>query len=285
MRSFLIIFAIFVLLFDAGQVQSQTLGIGLVDDNGILGYEAGSKRAPLAMRDIWNNTTQSIDLTELVFDTSLAVDPATMGATVSDESSPYRGKLVSTRCWRAVDGLHIGFDRGFGLNTRGFTIPAGTPGIRIVVFGDIPGPVSEKVALSLKSYVAKYTRQRALPESFAKNDVGQIYRIVPVGSVGFQHIDPISLTLAYQGPEVHAFTITSTTSTGWSTWGTPTWYGRGINFVSTSGGLLPGSSYSMMLKVYDPSPPPPGVYLGSQRIIGYPNTGMCITVPIDVTIQ
>lgn len=272
-------------LLSAFGVKGQALNFSVSDNPNITGYEVGSKRAPVAYRQISNNNTASVDLIEIVFASSVQFGNKTVGAAVNQSDSAMGGKMIATDSWVDANNLlHVSLNKSFGVYSAGLTLPANTSNFGIVIFGDIPANTAGGLVLSLVSYQAKFTRPRAMPTSFPAAENGYIYQLMPQGTVGFQSINPVSVTLTFGGPSVPLFTLTSTTANQFSLFGYPTWYGPGINQSSSSGGISPGGATNITVRAEGSTPIPPGVYFGTQ-LIKDGNSNIAKTVPVDVTVQ
>jgi hypothetical protein len=188
----------FVFVPSAG---AQTLSFAVTDNSNIGGYEVGSKRAPVAYRKIMNPNPEAVELMELTFATSVPLDPSTVGATVTDftSSTGYAGKIISSGSYVDGDGLHVSFRRAFGFYARGVTVPSNFYQLHIVVYADIPANASGNLRLSLTGYKAKYLRRHVTPASFSTSETGYAYTMAPVGTVGFQNIDPVNVLVLHGG--------------------------------------------------------------------------------------
>ncbi len=247
------------------------------------GYEEGSVRAPMASYNVnkpfMPNTIILISMTFEQIGTYPGAPVALeIGDTSSTPTSANRGQLVSIG--QQVTGNNYTVFLGTSFR-KGYVMTNSNYGFDLTA--DVPTSfVGNTLGFRLIGYQTMQTN--GVRSNFTVNPSGILpFNIASAGSNGFAPIPlDLSFTLAFNGPQVDAFILQSTTSGSFSLMGYPTWWGPGSNSSPSSGGIIVGGSTQIR---YQANNVPIGNYVGSQVIQGGEPLRVARTTRIAWTVQ
>lgn len=246
------------------------------------GYEEGSVRAPMASYSVNKPfNPASLYLISITFEQigSYSGPPVALeiGDASSTPTSSNRGQLVSIG--QQVTGNN--YTVYLGTNKKGYLMTNSNYGFALTA--DVPtGFVGNTLGFRLIGY--QTMQINGFRHNFTVNPSGILpFNIASAGSNGFAPIPlDLSFTLAFNGPQVDAFILQSTTAGSFSLMGNPTWWGPGSNSSPSSGGIIVGGSTQIR---YQANNIPIGNYVGSQVIQGGEPLRVARTTRIAWTVQ
>ncbi len=245
------------------------------------GYEEGSVRAPMASYSVNKPfMPASLTLVSMTFEQIGTYDgpPVLLeiGDTSSTPTSGSRGQLVSIT--QQVTGNNYTVLLGAGV--KGYQMTNNNYGFALTA--DVPtGYNGNTLGFRLIGYQTIHAGARfnytVIPSGILP------FNIASTGSNGFNPLPvDLSFTLGFNGPQVNAFILQSTTANSYNLMGYPTWWGSGSNTSPSSGGIIVGGSTQIR---YQANNVPVGSYIGSQVIQGGEPLRIARTSRITWTVQ